>query len=155
GVLATVRPQAAHQWCLVHETRIVAKAVRQAVKAVRTSLPPLPAALQTGAPQASLPETRGTAPLEGPTGCPADELAQPPVRGVRRGRGRGVRAVRVAGIPTVQALRANGHRVPGSAPATGSSHPTVRAWLRQPAPTSSSRSRADQPSVRPDDALGM
>lgn len=146
--LATVWPQAAHQLCLFHETRVVAKAVRHAVKAVRARLPPLPPRLERRAAAGVRREgadDRLPAPSTAAQGTRDTGVRVTLPAAVRRRRGRCVRAVRQAGIATVQALRTNGCSIQGIARETGISRPTVRAWLQQPSPTAT-----DQPLVRPE-----
>jgi hypothetical protein len=120
GTLATVWPQAAHQLCLFHETRVVTEAVRHVIRAARQGLPALPARLAAGGPPVPPPGGERRAPV------------------YRRGRGRHYTAVRQAGIATVHALRAQGASLQGIARQTGISRMTVRAWLKQPSPSGSS-----------------
>jgi hypothetical protein len=125
GVVAAVWPRAAHQLCLFHQTRRLTKAARQAIAAIRTSLPPLPPGFRAAADRP-------------PTGAPPADVASPaqPAAGAvqRRGRGRCRRDLRQAGIALVHALRRQGGSVQGIAHQTGISRPTVRSWLQQPEP---------------------
>ena len=114
GAIAAVWPQAAHQLCLFHETRVLTDAVRRVIKAARQDIPPLPPRLAAASSAASPPTQDGETPV------------------YRRGRGRCHATVRQAGIATVHALRAQGASIQGIARQAGVSRMTVRAWLKEP-----------------------
>jgi hypothetical protein len=119
STIAAVWPQAAHQLCLFHETRVLTKAVRQVIKAARAALPSLPPRLAADG---------------GPPPTPDSPQAHAEPAPYRRGRGRCYTAVRQAGIATVHTLRMHGVSIQGIARQTGVSRMTVRAWLKQPPP---------------------
>lgn len=125
ALIATVWPRAAHQLCLFHQTRHVTKAVRQVLKAAYASLPAPPSELRDAAP-----EVAGA--VRGPTATTER----------RRGRGRCRREVRAAGLALVHAMRQQGLSVVGIARQTGISRPTVRSWLREPAPSAEQQAAA-------------
>ncbi|HEY8745232.1 MAG TPA: hypothetical protein VIU62_19250 [Chloroflexota bacterium] len=125
ALVSAVWPQAAHQLCLFHQTRQVTRhpggTRRQVLKTASASLPVLPPQ-RRDAPSKAAPDAPG--PVRGTTATTER----------RRGRGRCRREVHAAGLALVHALRQQGVSVIGIARRTGISRPTVRSWLREPAP---------------------
>jgi Transposase, Mutator family len=108
SVIAAVWPTAAHQLCLVHETRPVTKAVLQVASDVRATLPEPPRIRRRrGRPARRRPAGPDTA------GCHTD-------------------AGRAGGLRAVHALKRAGGPIRGIVRQTGPSRTTIRPWLREP-----------------------
>jgi hypothetical protein len=129
ALLAAVWPAAAHQLCLLHETRVVTRAVQQVVwqvtRAARASVPRLPAPHdlrgQARKPSPRAPGAAGEAagtPGAGPPSGPVDAWT------VRRH----------AAMALAHGLRRRGWSLVGLARQTGYNRSTVRRWLRAPPP---------------------
>lgn len=112
-IVAAVWPQAAHQLCLFHQTRLVTDAAKQVIKAIFAELPRVP---RTPA-AAAAPEQ------------PADDTT-----GRRSRRGRLYQHQQQTGRRLVHQLRDQGATISAIARQVSLSRMTVRKWLRQPPP---------------------
>ena len=124
AVVAKVWPTAAHQLCLVHESRRLTRAALDVINRVRKELPVPPARprRQSGGPARSFP----------PTDDPADVTYQ---------RWQARRAARQAGIAAVHELARCGNSQRAIARQLGLNRRTVHTWLQLPPPTEAGAER--------------
>ena len=131
-IVAAVWPQAAHQLCLFHQTRLVTEAAKQVIKAIFAELPRVPRTPSS----AAAPEQ------------PADDAT-----GRRSRRGRLYQHQQQTGRRLVHQLRDQGATISAIARQLGLSRMTVRKWLRQPPPEGSEAAPVPELPVRVDRTL--